>query len=297
MPRPIIRILVTDLDNTLYDWVGFFAKAFAAMVDEAVLILEVDREVLLDDLKAVHQHNHESERPWSLAETNTATRRWPNADLAQRIILLDGAFHAFNRVRKNHLKLYPAVATTLRCIQTACVPIIGHTEATVPNALFRVRHLGVTDLFSRLYATASSNPDRSAEKPDCNFHERVISVPRVIHKPDPRVLLDICSEFGVVPQEVLYVGDSISRDIGMAQQIGMHAAWAAYGTHHDPKDWSTLVRVTHWTDEDVARTEAARERFGDAQPEVRLESFADILDHYEFRSRSDDNDGELERCG
>ena len=48
MPKPVIKLLVTDLDNTLYDWVGFFAKAFRAMVEVAVPILGVDREALLD---------------------------------------------------------------------------------------------------------------------------------------------------------------------------------------------------------------------------------------------------------
>ena len=33
-----LKVLVCDLDNTLYDWVGFFVPALYAMVDETVRI-------------------------------------------------------------------------------------------------------------------------------------------------------------------------------------------------------------------------------------------------------------------
>lgn len=48
-------LLIADLDNTLYDWVTFFARAFSAMVDELETLLTIDRERLLDEFKVVHQ--------------------------------------------------------------------------------------------------------------------------------------------------------------------------------------------------------------------------------------------------
>jgi hypothetical protein len=36
MPRPKISVLVTDLDNTLFDWVEIWGKCFTALVDELV---------------------------------------------------------------------------------------------------------------------------------------------------------------------------------------------------------------------------------------------------------------------
>ena len=274
MPKPTIKLLVTDLDNTLYDWVGFFAKAFRAMVDEAVELLAVDRDELLDQLQAVHQRQRDSERPWSLAETPVACSRWPNREA--RIEALNEAFRAFNRVRKRELVLYPGVRNTLASIQAAGVPIVGHTEASTTNALFRVKRLNLASLLDRLYAA-----DAGDDVTDPTV--RLIAVPREIHKPDPRILLDICRAYAVAPEQALYVGDSVSRDIGMAKQIGMHAAWAAYGTRHDPADWQTLTRVTHWTDEDVARAAAAQRAFGTAEPETTLERFEDLLAHYDFR--------------
>jgi FMN phosphatase YigB (HAD superfamily) len=274
MPKPLIKLLVTDLDNTLYDWVGFFAKAFRAMIDQAVGILGVDRNELLDQLRDVHRRHHDSERPWSLAETPAALVRWPEAE-ARRSGLND-AFHAFNRARKQHLQLYPGVAETLSRIRSTGVPVLGHTEASTVNALGRVSRLDLAQFLDRLYAADLGDEIDNPPVP-------VTPVRREIHKPDPRILSEICSNYAIEPCEALYVGDSIARDIGMARQIGMHAAWAAYGTRHAPEDWTTLTRVTHWTQEDVERAESAQRHFGHTKPEVTLERFSELLDHYHFQ--------------
>ena len=34
------KLLITDLDNTLYDWVSFYAQSFSAMFDKLVEILK-----------------------------------------------------------------------------------------------------------------------------------------------------------------------------------------------------------------------------------------------------------------
>ncbi|MCQ8892272.1 MAG: HAD family hydrolase [Candidatus Methanosuratincola sp.] len=48
-------------------------------------------------------------------------------------------------------------------------------------------------------------------------------------KPDPRHLEVALSLLGVGPEEALFVGDSIQRDIKAAKCIGMKAAYASYG--------------------------------------------------------------------
>ena len=275
MSLPTIKLLVTDLDNTLYDWVGFFASAFSAMVDTALPILGVARDTLLNELQIVHRRHRDSEHPWSLVETRCAIERWPRADRAERKRLLDPAFHAFNRVRKARLTLYPGVQDTLATLHASGVPIFGHTEASTVSAVDRVQRLGLASFLDRLYAADVGVPVTGAPLD-------VVPVPREIHKPDPRVLSEICTGFGIAPEQALYVGDSISRDVGMAQQIGMHTAWAAYGTRHRAEDWATLVRVTHWSAEDVERVATARERFGTCEPDASIESFAELLEHFEF---------------
>lgn len=272
------KLVVTDLDNTLYDWVTYFSHAFYAMVDAAVGELVVDREQLLDELRDVHRLHRNSEHPFALLETAMVRSRFPNATAAELKARLDVAFHAFNSARKERLRLYDSVVETLVTLRAQGVSIVGHTEATVPNALFRLDKLGIAPLFKKLYAVEPPDvphPDPAYQAP---------STPPVRYlghnerKPDPAVLLDICREQAVEVGETLYVGDSLSRDVGMAKEAGVVAAWARYGTQFDKSAWDKLVRITHWTSEDVERAERAREKYAHVKPDLTLDSFGQLLE-------------------
>jgi phosphoglycolate phosphatase len=59
----------------------------------------------------------------------------------------------------------------------------------------------------------------------------VVELPRDHEKPDPRGLLRICEDHGVSPEQVLVIGDSVRKDVGVARQVGARALWAEYGTY------------------------------------------------------------------
>jgi beta-phosphoglucomutase-like phosphatase (HAD superfamily) len=77
--------------------------------------------------------------------------------------------------------------------------------------------------------------------------------PKGEKKPNPRVLLDIVNEVGQRPEDAIYVGDSLMKDVAMAQQAGVTDVFARFGQVSDRLEYQQLLRVTHWTDEDVAR--------------------------------------------
>lgn len=76
---PRLKLLVCDLDNTLYDWVAYFVPSFYAMAAKVVELLGCDREKLLDDFREVHQRHHDSEQPFALLETRTVWINLPDA--------------------------------------------------------------------------------------------------------------------------------------------------------------------------------------------------------------------------
>jgi FMN phosphatase YigB (HAD superfamily) len=283
---PQIDLVVTDLDNTLYDWVTFFATAFYRMVEVAAPRLGVPESQLLDELQEVHRKHHNSEHPFALLETATVQRTFPGLSRAHVARELDGVFHEFNRARVATLKLYNGVATTLHALKEAGVPIAGHTEATVPNALFRLRKLGIEEFFRHLYAGAGSEAghfDEPRGKALLKTHVRVKFLQRDERKPDPRVLIDICNDFAVEPDRTLYIGDSLARDVGMAKAAGTWAAWAKYGTNYDEALWKRLVRITHWTSDDVRRAEEAQKQLGGSLPDAVLEdSMEEVFSHFRF---------------
>jgi phosphoglycolate phosphatase len=205
-------------------------------------------------------------------------RRYPKADRATLARELDPAFHAFNRARRENLQLYPEVEEALAELRSAGVRIVGCTEAAYVNALQRLRMLGVDRHFERVYAAPSDvihpNPERVMDS--TSRDERLRLLPPSERKPDPRVLLDICSAEGADPSEAVYVGDSLTRDVSMANAAGVPSVWAKYGTEYDKELWGLLVSISHWTDEEVARETRIRED-ADLRPQFVIETFGEIV--------------------
>ncbi len=174
--------------------------------------------------------------------------------------------------------------------------IVGHTEATVPNALHRLKQLRIDQYLRRLYAVkpiGDSRPDTYQRSPSFETSLKVFYLNHDERKPNPRVLLDICRDEGISPNQALYVGDSIARDVGMAKNAGLRSAWAEYGTRYDRRLWERLVRITHWTAEDVFGARAAETKHHYVKPDIVLnQDFSEILDHFSFVGQEREaNDG------
>ena len=277
------KLLVCDLDNTLYDWVGYFVPSFGAMVDAALPIIGCDRERLLDDLREVHQKHHDLEQPFALIETSVVQHRFAGMSASAMAKALDPAFHAFNATRKNTLKLNPGVMEGLSALNRAGVIMVAHTESKLYGAFDRLSRLEVIRFFRRIYCRerpSSIHPDEAAGA--AWFRQIPMHMVKELayhqSKPDPTVLLEICRTEGVEAYETAYVGDSIARDILMAKRAGVFAIWAEYGAHHDRRLYADLVRVTHWTPDEIAREEQLRAEAKSVRPDyIAASSFAEVL--------------------
>ncbi len=277
---PLRRMLITDLDNTLYDWVGFFATAFAAMVDELQVLLGIGREDLLGEFKEVHQRVGDSEQPFAVLMLPVVRARFGARPAAEIIAELAPALHAFNAARNEHLRLYPGVGEALAELDRRGTVIVGHTEAMSANAWHRLVKLDVAHHFSRLYCLESDyqgHPIAGRQEQLAPPADVLRTVPRSERKPNPELLRDICAAEGVSASDALYVGDSISRDVKMAHDAGVTSAWAEYGRHHEGWQWDLLVSISHWTDEDVRREEALRDQSGDVRPDHVLARYDELL--------------------
>jgi FMN phosphatase YigB (HAD superfamily) len=276
-----MKLLVTDLDNTLYDWVTFFSTSFAALVSALEVRFDIPRNVLLREFKQVHQYHHNSEHPFAACELPSVLSRFPGMSRAQVANELSpDVFQAFNSARKQILSLYPGVKETLTALREQGVRIVGHTEAIAPNAIYRLDMLGVLGLFDRLYAIEShlEPHPRGGSHVDPELPPGFLrSVAASDRKPNPKLLLDICDLEKVSLTETVYVGDSIARDIMMAKQAGVTSVWAIYGTKYDPIAWNLLVQVTHWSDDDVAREAQLKAVAKNVHPDYVIESFSELL--------------------
>jgi FMN phosphatase YigB (HAD superfamily) len=277
------RLLVTDLDNTLYDWVGYFVPAFYAMVEKAVEITGCDRERLLDDLREVHRRHHDSEHPYALLETQSMREHFLDQSTEDMAAELDEAFHAFNSVRKSLLTLYPGVEEGLATAKSSGIRLVAHTESKLAAVVDRLTRLGITDYFDAIFCIERpvlllGERARPWSKLDTFPIERVRELSHHQRKPDPDVLQEICRTNGALPSETIYVGDSLTRDMILARRAGTMAVWARYGTRHDSTAYQKLVRVSHWTRAEVERENALRSESSDLVPDAILDrGFDEII--------------------
>lgn len=280
---PRLKFLVCDLDNTLYDWVAYFVPSFYAMAAKVVELLGCDREKLLDDFREVHQRHHDSEQPFALLETRTVLDQFTGCNRGEIYKALDPAFHAFNIARKKHLSLHPGVKQTLEYLCQRDIILVAHTDSQLFGVADRLTRLGLSRLFCRIYCRERPqldhpNPETGRAWLDSFPMHKVRQLSRHQMKPDPAVLAEICSAEVVSPSETAYVGDSIARDILMAKKAGVFSIWAKYGAVLHTDDYEKLVRITHWTQEDVEKERRLRREAEHICPDFIAESsFVEIL--------------------
>jgi phosphoglycolate phosphatase len=284
---PTIALVVTDLDNTLWDWFDAWYRSFTKLLSEVSRLSGVPVTSLEQEARVVHQRRGTSEYSYLLNELPSLLRlsRDPLTDF-------DEAVHAQNATRKASTRLYAGVATTLKTIRSAGVPVVGYTESLAFWTEWRMRRLGIDGLLSALY----SSPDHDLPEGVSFENLRTQSpnhyglrltphkhVTAGLTKPSTAVLTQIIQSMGASPRTTLYIGDSLIKDVAMAQSVGTYDAHAAYGTVQHRPEYDLLRRVTHWTDEVVQRERLAAERAGVVTPSYVLDQgFDQLLNMFSF---------------
>lgn len=288
--RTYCSVLVTDLDNTLWDWFEIWSRSFNAMLSEVVRMSGIDRSVLEAEIKEVHERHRTSEYALLLQELPSLQRLHPGGDIPE---LYNGAIHAHRRERKNVTKLYDGVREALEQIKASGALVIGYTESMAFYTSDRLRRTGIDDLLDFLYSApdhdlpADLTPVQLRSLPDEYYafrHTVHRHTARGAIKPNPDILRQIVRDSAADPTEVVYVGDSLMKDVAMAQAAGIRDVWAKYGEAHRREGYEQLRRVSHWTEADVERERSLTPAH--VVPTHTIESFRGLLDLFSFGSRS-----------
>jgi len=196
MTVPVLPVstLLFDMDNTLFDLVG----AQIASCNEIVRFLGHDdgEELFSYFLKPVHGfESHENIRQY----------------MEERSIPVDGNFEKACRIYE-HEKLrqitpYPGVVETLRYLNGRGYPMCIVTDAHSRDATLRLEKIGILPFFSGM-----------------------VSYDMVrIKKPAPDPFLTALAMMQAVPEQALFIGDSVRRDIEPCARLGIRTVYARYG--------------------------------------------------------------------
>ena len=238
-PVPSYRAVVTDLDNTLYPWVDYIIPSLEAMVSSLVETTGRPRIDIVQSLKAVYTRHESNEYPFAIQESSLFHPYRADFDSFDALVVRP-AQRAFAEARRRYLVPYPGVRETLGELRARGVTVVALTDAPRNAVENRVRLLGLDGLLDALYALrgyelpANVNPE-IRRRDEAGLYRlkatRVVELPREAEKPDPRGLRRILRDLHLAPAEVLYVGDSVRKDMALAAKVGVTGVWAEYGTY------------------------------------------------------------------
>jgi phosphoglycolate phosphatase len=191
-------LLLFDLDGTLVDSVGDLTAAINGLLTEhgrTPLTIDEVRPMIGDGVGVLVQHA-------------LAARPGPAIDLDTAVARYVALYEASPAV---HTLIYPGVIQTLATLAEQGYPLVLCTNKPERVTAAVLKALGIAGLFVRVFG-GDTLPWR---------------------KPDPRVIAAILKEFGVKPENALFVGDS-EVDASTAEAAGVPFALMTYGYHRVP---------------------------------------------------------------
>jgi phosphoglycolate phosphatase len=228
-------VLVTDLDNTLYDFPRFYEAGLSALLATVSKWVDVHEDDALDSLRIAYEVHQSIEYPFGVE----SILRDSGLDRPTAVDAASACLEAFWESARHALRPYPSVRPTLSLLVDQRIVVIGLTDAPVREAMRRLHHLGLLRYFSRLMALSlftrrspGSVLVRLEDVPGYGRYlpKRVEGLPRTMRKPNSDVYQSIIATYDVAPERVVVVGDSIQRDLAPAIAVGARGVWARYGT-------------------------------------------------------------------
>lgn len=282
-----ITLLAFDIDNTLFDWFTFWHAAFSAMIDEVVRVTGLDKATLLPEIRAVHTKHGTSEYSFLLEELQSICCLGP----ALRNEAIAVGVSAYRDAREKVLHLYPGVRETLQLVKSTGARLVGFTESQLFYTTYRLRRFGLDGIVDALYCSEDhAIPDGVdlkfiRSRPSQEYHlqkTQTVILNRGIRKPNPAILLRIMKDFDATPASMAYVGDSLYKDVLMAQQAHIHDVYAKYGESVDHPGYELLRLVSHWTNEDIEEEKRIRKLKVHTASVVLKHSFKELLEFFKF---------------
>jgi phosphoglycolate phosphatase len=274
-----VSVVVSDLDNTLFDWFHMWYHSFSTLLDELSARSGIDKETLIAAIRKVHQKHGTSEYAFLLQEL-PLLRGDKDNDPSD---LYAGVMEAAREASEAHLELYPTVRETLEYLKSLGCCVVAYTESMGYYTKPRIMKLGLDGLLDYIYSPADHDFPQGAYKTDHQLKKTVhCHTPEGERKPNPRVLLDILADIGASARETIYVGDSLMKDIAMAQDAGVTDVLAQYGSVVGKEAYALLRAVSHWTEADVVREREINEGRTVIPTCVLDKNFGQLLDLFKF---------------
>lgn len=266
-----VELVITDLDDTFWEW----CTTWHAMYNGFNSVLQRSYGVSDSEIEDMWAHAY--------ARRNGETIEFPPSyddllnhagiDTVDSRAVWREAFNVSRSRRDAAFKVFHGVKETLEELSSRGVPVVAHTDSPVLAAEHRLQQAGLDGLVHSLYGRPVIIP----------FGEYRLEHTVPFHvagweaKPSTVVVNHILEEHHVDPSKVLYVGDSMRRDMRMADAAGLRPVWASYGTDYAERERTieTLVKVQRLR---PFPPDASMVNEPNRNSHTKISSFSEILD-------------------
>ncbi len=273
------RLLITDLDNTLYNLIDYFGPSFRGMVHALSRETKIEEEILLNNFKQVFLKRESLEYGFAVQELEiTKTLSKENI-----FTLIKLAQAVFKRARQKNLKPYEGVKETLEWLKSQGVLIVGMSNAPFYNAEIRIKQLFIDKYFYGLAAredlhlpddefTIRINQNKENKKYESTKIVKKWVLKKEQLKPNTYGYSKIMEDLKVDPKNTYIIGDSILKDVQPAIEIGAKGIWAKYGEDCEKKNLDTVLSMTNWSKNEIKQVFFDKHK----EPELVASSFSDL---------------------
>ena len=247
------KLIVTDIDNTVFDWVRYYVTSFNALLDTVANIIGSDRATLAAEARDVFSRHGSIEYPF-LAQELTSVNKHYGDDIDKMLSeAVSRGREAFMAAAQNVLTPYADVRTTLAELKkrNPDLPVVALTDAPRYVAMWKLNKLGLLEFFDAVYGLADPrvptcetnrrvkvDPEillKHLQQSNFGFKGKIRILPDDYEKPGVRGLKTVLMDYELDESaehrsKVLWVGDNLRKDVGLGNRLGVRSAWAKYGT-------------------------------------------------------------------
>ena len=246
-----ISLIVTDIDNTVFDWVKYYVHSFGTLLHFVEKIIKVPYAQLAAEAREVFSAHGSIEYPFLIQELPSVEKHYgTNIDKMLNEAVEPGRL-AFMKTAEDHFHTYEGVIDTLARIKSDYpdLPVVALTDAPRYVAMWKLNKLGVLGYFNAVYGLADPriptceitnrvkvDPEillKHLQQSNFGFDGKIRILPDEYEKPGVRGLKTVLMDFELDEKdrrhEVLWIGDNLRKDVGLGSKLGVQTVWASYG--------------------------------------------------------------------
>lgn len=248
------KLLILDIDNTIFSWAEYYIKPFRAKLEFVAGIINMEYKDLALEAQKVFIKHQSIEYPFTI-QMLPSVQQYYNFDVESMLTnCVIPANQKFKDEAYPYLKPYDTVSETFKLLrdQYSDLKIVALTDAPHYPAMWKLNKLGLLHYFDAIYgledptlpivrgvpAVTKEVLLKHLENQQFGFLGKVRALPNDYEKPGVKGMKTILIDYELDEIEdksqIVFVGDNLYKDIELSKRMGITSVWCKYGIEFDP---------------------------------------------------------------